>query len=59
MGYVDRWMPKNSIYWVALVIPMSLEVLNSIPRSDANVSIRLHVLRRLAWVDVDIKMSSM
>ena len=59
MGYVDRWMPKNSIYWVALVIPMSLEVLNSIPRSDANVSIRLHVVRRLAWVDVDIKMSSM
>ena len=59
MGYVDRWMPKNSIYWVALVIPMSLEVLNSIPRSAANVSIRLHVLRRLAWVDVDIKMSSM
>ncbi len=59
MGYVDRWMPKNSIYWVALVIPMSLEVLNSIPRSDANVSIRVHVLRRLAWVDVDIKMSSM
>jgi hypothetical protein len=59
VGYVDRWMPKNSIYWVALVIPMSLEVLNSIPRSDANVSIRVHVLRRLAWVDVDIKMSSM
>ncbi len=58
MGYVDRWMPKNSIYWVALVI-LSLEVLNSIPRSDANVSIRLHVLRMLAWVDVDIKMSSM
>ena len=53
------WMPRNSIYWMALAILMSLEVLNSIPKSEANVSMRVHVLSSFEWVDVDIRMSSM
>jgi hypothetical protein len=56
---VDIWIPRNSIYWVAVEIPISLVVLNSIPKSEANVSMIVHVVRSLACVVVDISMSLM
>ena len=51
-------MPKNSKVWRGIVVPISLEGLNSMPRVAANASIRVMVVRIVSKSGVTIRISS-
>jgi hypothetical protein len=59
MGNVESCIPRNSIWCVGCVMPMSLDFLNSIPRSYARWSMRWQASWSRECVGVAISMSSM
>ena len=58
MGYVESCIPRNSKCCVGWVMPMSLDVLNSIPKSCAKLSMRWQASWSRECVGVAISMSS-
>ena len=58
MGEVEICIPRNSNCCVGWEMPISLDVLNSIPRSCARVSMRWQASWSMECVGVAISMSS-